>query len=357
MANGIMKSVQRGTVTIAAGQTTGTATITSVNAAKALLITNWLNEPLNGNNASVTFAGITLTNGTTVTATRNTSDASNACTVNFSIIEFAASAIKSMQYGTISLTSAQTSNTATISSVNTGNASVFWLGSTSAYTSSDPSGCLTGVQLTNSTTVTALINTAVAAQTVYYVVCEFNSGILQSAAQQKTVTVTSGSTGTASITSVNAGNSILAYGGATCNSSVGIDNFYVTLTNGTTLTSTSGESSTLTRNSYCTVLEFPSGTFNSSVQRGSVQMANNTTSGTATISSVNTANSSINFTGWYDDETANARSVNFPTVALTNSTTVTISRGASFADVVTAGYEVAEWVIATLTQGNMLMVF
>lgn len=82
-----VKSNQFGTITISPGSATGTATITSVDVTKTLL--NWLGESDDQAtlNPSKALARITLTNATTVTATRNTTT-TDTVIIGFQVMEF-----------------------------------------------------------------------------------------------------------------------------------------------------------------------------------------------------------------------------------------------------------------------------
>lgn len=80
-----VKSVQTGTIVITATNLTNTATISSVNTAKSVvLFGGWTTDNTGG---TLTFAPyLTLTNATTVTATR--SNTSNTTTVSYTVLEF-----------------------------------------------------------------------------------------------------------------------------------------------------------------------------------------------------------------------------------------------------------------------------
>lgn len=165
-----LKSLQYGTITIASGQATGTAIITSVATANAILV-NLDSNPASGNTqARYMLTYITLTNSTTVTATRNT--AINATVlVGFCVVEFVK--LKSCQYGTVSLSTTQKSNTATITSVNTSIAMLIYLGNTTSNTCGvSPTYDFAMVSLTNFTTVTATVATQSYAHVVGFVVAE-----------------------------------------------------------------------------------------------------------------------------------------------------------------------------------------
>ena len=83
-----INSVQYGTVTIASGATSGTATITSVDTSKSVLGFLGFTTAVDSSVQNRVFPRITLTNATTVTATRDSSDPVKAVTVSFVVTEF-----------------------------------------------------------------------------------------------------------------------------------------------------------------------------------------------------------------------------------------------------------------------------
>ena len=76
-----------------------------------------------------------------------------------------------------------------------------------------------------------------------------------------------------------------------------------------------------------------------SIQRGTILKPNNTDTATATISSVNTSKTFINFLGFSSDLAASIR------IELTNSTTITATTTLNFGRnvVITVSYEVIEY--------------
>lgn len=152
-ASGLIASVQYGTISVGGGATSGTATIVAVNTANAVVVdlrqsNNWSG----GTDPQYVSTSLTLTNSTTVTASRYASGGI-ALTAAFAVVEFRPGVLKSVQYGSVSL-GASTSATATIASVNTATAAVLSLGITG-----DPTAradyFYSYLTLTNSTTVTA----------------------------------------------------------------------------------------------------------------------------------------------------------------------------------------------------------
>jgi len=155
-ASSLIRSLQTGTIAVGITSPT-TATVTAVNPALSLLISgSWSSNYNTGNGVYGTQPRITLTNGTTITATTYTTGTGIDSTTSWTLVEFAPGAIRSVQYGTTSGTSG--ADTATITAVNTAKSFVVYLGLTSsssnAYSIEAPGKYYARVTLTNSTTVT-----------------------------------------------------------------------------------------------------------------------------------------------------------------------------------------------------------
>lgn len=91
---------------------------------------------------------------------------------------------------------------------------------------------------------------------------------------------------------------------------------------------------------------FSGGTTIKSIQRGVINIPTTTGSATATISSVTTSKSELRFLGQRMDTAATIQALaqSFPTIELTNATTITATRGnASAAPVVNVAWELTEW--------------
>lgn len=146
----LIKSVQRGTITITGGNSSNTATITAVVLANSLLA--WGSNGLNTAgqvDAAMFMARLELTNTTTVTATRG--GTTEDLTVPYQVIEFWPGLLRSVQRGTV-----VTGTPATITSVNTAKSILQYLGCVAATTAGGEWGRNQAyVVLTNGTTVTA----------------------------------------------------------------------------------------------------------------------------------------------------------------------------------------------------------
>lgn len=153
-------SVQYGSISLPAGTLSATATITSVDTTRSVVMS--LGVKATGGDTSGTVwaeaeSTLTLTNATTVTATGGGN--SNSSTHYFVVIQFNVGSIKSLQNVTISGSDATTSDTATITSVTVSKALVIprdgllGRGQTANVGSSMPVIAY-GTQLTNATTLT-----------------------------------------------------------------------------------------------------------------------------------------------------------------------------------------------------------
>lgn len=122
-----IKSIQRGTITLADTVTSATATIGAVDPNNTRLIFLGNNSTNTGGagSSNPTSARIALTNATTVTASRITG--TDLMTVSYEVIEYYPGVIKSVQRGTVTMT-ATASATATITAVDTNKATLESLG-------------------------------------------------------------------------------------------------------------------------------------------------------------------------------------------------------------------------------------
>ena len=166
----LIKSIQRGTISIANGATSNTATVTAVVLANSRLV-NLGNDAGSDTTADTVCVRIALTNSTTITATVNTVSAAVARVVSYELIEYWPGVMKSVQRGTLT-TAAAASGTAAITSVTTTKATLDFLGMTTTYAVTD--GVLTQVQfrieLTNATTITGNGTTAITRTAGYQVI-------------------------------------------------------------------------------------------------------------------------------------------------------------------------------------------
>jgi hypothetical protein len=260
-ASGPITSIQQVSITIATSATSNTAAITSVDTALTSIHFNGIDTASTTNEYAL--ARVELTNATTVTAYRNSADASNTCTVKATVVTWNTDWIQSIQHGTITLTGASSGN-ATISSVTTANAVAVWLGTTSNTTTLQCARGSVRVKVNSATQVLASRGTTTDNATVGYCVIEWKSAkIVSNQLVTATITNTTSSTNTA-ISTVDDTNAITFWGGHTAaNSSIAdgrLDGYRNSTTNVITLRGGTGGQSIANTN----IVEFASGTVNQS---------------------------------------------------------------------------------------------
>ncbi len=170
MTRSQIKSIQRGTIALTAGNLTGTVTITAVVTANCVLTFLGVTSDTATANAERAEARVSLTNATTVTATR--ADSTDNALLSFEIMEYQPGVIKSVQRGTINIV---TSTTDPITAVDTTKANLSFLGFTldaTAAATLRPDVMQPKLVLTNATTVTGSRNTSTGTCIVGYQVAE-----------------------------------------------------------------------------------------------------------------------------------------------------------------------------------------
>lgn len=167
---GVIRSVQSGTLTIAGGSATGTATITQIDTKNAVIYFGGMTTNDATTDGSRCYGRLDLTNSTTITGTRGSNPA-GVMLLPFTVIDYYPGALRSVQYGTVAM-GANASATATITAVDTTKAAVLFLGWSTTNVAA-PNGQNTAtVALTNKTTVTATMDLGNDATTVGFVVIE-----------------------------------------------------------------------------------------------------------------------------------------------------------------------------------------
>lgn len=336
-----VNSVQHIEITIPTGAASATATISAVGSKAFILFLGF--NATSTTNASIAYARVELTDATTVTAYRNSSSGTEDVTVSCVVVDATSSLVSSVQSGTVSIASDSTSGTATINSTNANYTVVHYLGLTNASASTQILSQIKAALTLSGTTVTATRINSNAAETVGFIVIEFQAAACNQAVQGYQKSWTTGTSTTQAITSVDTGKAILIYAG--CNASVtgneGQAEQYASLTNSTTVTINVNTSSSNAKNYNFFVVEFASGVLQGSVQRGTTTLTS-VNSNTSGVSGVDTSKAALNFTHY----TASQSSSNIPNcvtrAALTNSTTVTVYRSGS-SNSVTGSWELAEF--------------
>lgn len=166
-----IKSIQRGTITIAASSSTGTASITAVVVANSFIISLGSSGLFNGQ-WSDNLAEFSFTS-TLVTATR-AGVGGAGLTSSFEIIEYESNVVKTIQSFSVAIAGGTTSNTTTITAVNTAKSYIIPRGSKSTDTGGNGPDGLGYLRLTNSTTITGTRAGTIGTLTLPGTVIEFN---------------------------------------------------------------------------------------------------------------------------------------------------------------------------------------
>ena len=306
-----VNSIQSGSITIPAGSTSNTATLSTPIVGNAIIFHNGQNP------ADTTISGSVVT--------AKIGFAGSAVTVYYTIVDAKSALVTSVQSGTIAMGTSATA-TATITSVDTTKSVVMHCGQyTGNISNLTLPKALVDVTLTNSTTVTASVNTAATTggATVSYQVITFAAGVLNQNVQQfRFTSVAASISDTQTITSVNTNNAFIVNGGFSTAGTVSRNSFqdYV-LTNSTTVTAAKGQNAAVSRTLSFAVVEFVSGVL-SALQRGTIAITGTTSSATATISSIDTTLSITNMLGYTTPSSTVSLYQTAGAVALANSTTV-----------------------------------
>lgn len=339
-------SVEHFSITIAAGATTNTATISRVNTALSFLTFGGFTSQAAGTDLSrEAFAYAQLTDATTVTATRNTADANDTVTVKGCVVQCSPQLVASIQTGTISMTTLETSQTATINAVDTGRSVVIYNGCISNAGNDNIDATVQRLTLTNPTTVTGARHIAAAATAaVAFTVVEFQPSIVTRLQQfAQTLTSATASDTLAISPNVDPERSLLFFGGFSTSNNPYDDGFYkAALTNGSTVTLSRDPAgnATGTRTINGTVVEFAHGVLRR-VTRGTTDLSG-VTSNTTTIPLVDKAMTLHHYCGFSCDiASAGPLGQGCTAAALTDYSTVTATRDGAGTAIGTVGWEAA----------------
>lgn len=330
--------VQYGSITVTQPATTATATITSVDTTRAIVVALGLSTDATvGIVAGEGAAYVTLTDATTVTATKG-AGGTGSVVINFMVIEFGVGMVASIQNVLMAGADSAASTTHTITSVNTSRTAVFTRTGTSHVSTPNipitPPTFMHRYTLTNATTLTKVRNTSAANRSdLALVVVEFTASAVSSV-QYGEITVTApGTSGTATITSVDTARSVVATLGHSTDSAEsslgGEGAISVVLTNATTVTATKGGGGTYSATVAFMVIEFAPGKVKS-IQNVEIVGADSTLTNTVTITAVDTTKTMVvNRSGntWtVSPGTATTIPAMFHRFTLDNSTTLSKTR-------------------------------
>lgn len=229
-----VKSIQTGTITIAAASASNTATINAVDTTRSVVFYLGLSTDSTSTSANNIFCGLDLTNSNTVTATRGST--ANSPTVGYAVVEFNPGVVKSIQQKSFTSTSSSTSETQSITAVDRNNTVLLHNGSYSS--TSIESTWFYDVQMTSSTVVTlARSGTSTTSRTVNYTALELNPGFIRSMQRGISQIASSAATATATLNPVVTSLTGIFWAAMNPNTS-SANGIYATakLTNGTTVT-------------------------------------------------------------------------------------------------------------------------
>ncbi len=318
---------QQFSITIASGSLTGTATINAVGSGAFILYQGCNGSDTTAGQLDDTDGYLTLTNSTTITATRGVTGSSKTSTINGVIIDGdTTNLIKTVQFGTVTIAASSGSGTASITAVTNANTAIAYLGEDSSATLNNIEKAAISLSGTTVTATLATGNVSTGTTKVGFCVIEFQGAALNQSVQNVSRNVTgTGTSGTVTITSVNVNNAMLIYGGHAATVAAPNTGYqYGVLTNGTTVTVNWNTTASTQRIFNCCVVEFVAGVFAQSAQRNTIALSA-ATSNTATITSVNTANAAVAYLGNSTTNTSVQGALTEYQAALTNATTVTAS--------------------------------
>lgn len=190
----LVTSVEQGEITLTSSLT-GNATVTSVDLTRALVLYQGLTSTETSNNWNQALGRVGLTSPTNVQAVRSVTD--DSMTINFTVIEFPASAVNFLEQTTISITATNLSNTDTHTAVDLSNSMLFHGGWEFTGTTSDTRpDAICRLEQTSTTVITATRADNEGTCEVNYTLLEFIPGILESTARNTFTLPNSFSTGT-----------------------------------------------------------------------------------------------------------------------------------------------------------------
>jgi hypothetical protein len=321
----VYDSVQHFSITIAASSASNTATVSTVDTGVSFII--WGGSRCANTNADDAMGRVTLTNSTTITATRTTSDATNSLTITGTLIE-SSYLVASVQRGTISLSG--TSATATISSVDTARTAVSLLGASSgrAAALTQNSGHPIA-SLTDATTVRVEYTSTSSGTTVAsYEAVEFNSSVVTSVQYAQHLAASGASTTVdVTISSVVTGDCMLLYAGCV-HSASGTTMWAAQLTTATNVAFTRQAASSASQGMAVFVVELAD-TF-AAVENVNSSYVTTSSTRDATITSIDTTKAFASYMGY---RTSNAGAiVSMSTVAIKDADELTFTRTSASTD-------------------------
>lgn len=321
-------SIQQGTISVGASDTSNTATISSVSTSNSLIFNLGSVNASSSGLGEYFYFGVELTNATTVTAERAIGTFGADATVGYVVVEFASGVLDSVQHKSYTTTSSSASYSDTITSVVTGQTMLIYNGCFSA--DSNEQEILHRAELSSSTGVTfTRAATGATSRTFKYVVAEFNSDFIDSVQRGVVEIPGASSSADATITAVDTSVTILSHlGSDTLGDSVDEEMVAIDLVSTTTVRGYKDAGSSADTNNYSyEAIEFGAGatgtTYNETIS--------DSVTGADSLAAALTANASTaeSLTG----NESNAATANF---------NAAVSDDATAADAVTGGLQLDE---------------
>lgn len=366
----ITKRIQRGTITIAAGATSGTDTLANAVSSTSNAVaypTGFTTSNTSSMDAAYVYSDVELTNTNTVTASRGAADATYAVTVEYEVWEFLPGVLKTNQSGSTICNSANNTRSTTLgTAVNLSNSFVIPRGGKYAPSGSAWKNNLNGIQpivtLSSTTTIACKSGflTGSDTNTISWTVLEFNTGYIQSV-QAGIINITDPATSnTATLgTAVTPSNAMCLFMGWYVDTyAIGNSQWEprVNLTDGSTVTArliaSAGFSPQETTHVYYQVVEFVDGIVKSK-QEGPTTISGTNSSANTTVTSVDTTLSFLHYQNFTDNNSSNNSNTaaNYPKVSLTSATNVQAAAGGAVASgkSLVVGWELLEFYTITGT--------
>jgi len=320
-------STEQFSVTIASSAATGTATLNKrVDTTTSFIV--WGHQISSAANTENCLARLTLTDGVTVTATRDTASATTI-TVYGTVVYCSPQFVKSVQSGSVTLTGVTTNST--ITAVRTDKSAVLMNGFTTSNANANLTTSLCRCSITSSTNVAISTNTVGTTHIANYVVVEFQPDCVVSV-EQVAITAASGTSATATLArNVDVNNTLCFWGSQQSGGNTRAQMFSrIELTNSTTVTANWNTSSIVTRTINVTVVNFAPKVIRS-IRRGTTTISAGT-SATSTIDFVDVNMAWCMFLGF--SCTGASHAATLAGIALTNGTTITATLNSSGTDTV-----------------------
>lgn len=331
-------SIQEVSISFSITETSKTATINAVDTSRSVILYGGVRMEANASTHSL-FSGLSLTNATTVTASRD-SHLNREITVNATIIEFSPNIIRSVQSGYIQLSGSNT-GTSAITSVDTERSLVVFNGQTTTTNTIDRS--LAVLTLEDATTVRADKGDSNNDMTVYYSVIEFSHEAVRSI-QPLSISLSDPDTSiTTTINAVDMDHSVLFFQGNNLSSSTTTDIYaaYAYLSNATEVVAerhATTSSTNVTIN--VAVVEFNPQMIDT-IQRGRTVIPINEKYTDTSISYIPTDRSYVSYLGFKSTKGDHLEDHHYATILISNNTTLRIERGDDPHDtVITVSWEV-----------------